>query len=74
MKIKVVRKVSVEKEIDRCYHQCLYFGLEGGPGAVMICNHPKAPKKGFIISHPDCDNGFPKDCPLLKKLNNRRTE
>jgi hypothetical protein len=55
------------KEIKRCYHECLYFGtsMDG-----MECLHPYFNDKGaysnMIISHPDCDNGFPKDCPLMK--------
>ena len=65
-------KVTFTKEINRCYHECPYFELEGGPGPVMICGHPDAPEvpsggwKGWgVISHPDCDNGFPQKCPLL---------
>jgi hypothetical protein len=55
-----------EVEISRCYHECPYFINDGGPGPVMVCNHPKAEDSGYIIDHPDCDNGFPKKCPLLK--------
>jgi len=56
----------ITKNITRCYHQCPYFALDGGPGPVMCCDHPKAEHWG-IISHPDCDNGFPKKCPLLRE-------
>jgi len=58
------------KIIDHCYHNCTYFKLDGGPGPVMYCAHPKTkekfpgPYEDCIISHPDCDTGFPKDCPL----------
>jgi hypothetical protein len=58
--------VSFTKEISRCYHECPYFGLDGGPSPTMICNHPSFSRyEGCIISHPDCDEGFPKACPLL---------
>lgn len=64
-------KVTITKEISRCYHECPHFGLDGGPGAVMVCNHPDGNLPGYppgygIISHPDCDSGFPKLCPLLR--------
>lgn len=55
--------------ISKCYHECPYFSLDGGPSPVMYCGHPSLSGKGqeaaFIISHPDCDTGFPKKCPLL---------
>lgn len=58
--------------ISRCYHECPFFRLDGGPGPVMYCDHPSLRGKGmeaqFIISHPDCDNGFPKGCPLTKEV------
>lgn len=68
MKIKVTIPAR-EIEIDRCYHTCPYFTLDGGPSPCMVCGHPSLKDwEGFgIISHPDCDDGFPKDCPLLKK-------
>ena len=59
--------VVYSKKIDRCYHECPYFGIDGGPGPVMVCNHPNAEDNGLIISHPECDNGFPLRCPLLKE-------
>jgi len=60
------------KKISKCYQDCPYFDIDGGPGPVMTCNHPKtialSDKIGteafYIISHPDCDTGFPKKCPL----------
>lgn len=59
----------------RCYHTCPHFSLDGGPSQVMYCAHPKwddkraenYPYTGFIISHPDCDTGFPEKCPLPKE-------
>jgi len=63
--MKVTRTIT--KEISKCYHQCPYFELEGGPGPVMVCEHPEAENTGYIISHPECDNGFPKECPLMKE-------
>lgn len=62
MTMKVTRIIT--KEISRCYHECPYFNLEGGPGPVMVCGHPEA-KSPYIVSHPECDTGFPKECPLL---------
>lgn len=64
MKIKVTKTIA--KEISRCYHECPYFIIDGGPGPVMICSHPAAENYGYIISHPECDNGFPSRCPLMR--------
>ena len=63
MKITIPEKTV---EINRCYHECPYFGTEGGPGPVMVCNHPKnkTMEEAYIISHPECDDGFPDECPL----------
>ena len=60
------------KDISKCYQECPYFGLEGGPGPVMVCKHPKAEDGGYIISHPQCDTGFPKKCPIVKEFVNCR--
>ena len=59
-------KVVCTKYIEYCYHQCPYFGLDGGE---MVCEHSDAPNKGYIISHPECLSGFPKFCPLVKTEN-----
>ncbi len=79
MKLKVIIPAK-EVEIDRCYHTCPYFSLDGGPSPTMCCSHPhwndKGAYAGFIISHPQCDDGFPDECPLLKEngiVNNPRT-
>ena len=57
-------------EISRCYNECPYFGttMEN-----MECNHPDIDTSQdayarMIISHPDCDNGFPEKCPLRNEL------
>jgi hypothetical protein len=59
------------KEITQCYHECPFFGLEGGPSPTMCCQHPywnnKGAYAGCIISHPECDNGFPPQCPLFQE-------
>jgi len=60
-------KVTLTKNIERCYHECPYFELDGGPSPVMVCDHPKAPDSGYIISHPQCMNGFPEKCPLVRE-------
>jgi hypothetical protein len=70
MKLKVTIPAK-EIEIERCYHTCPHFRLDGGPSPAMCCSHPywddKGPYAGFIISHPQCDAGFPDHCPLLKE-------
>ena len=58
--MKVTRTIT--KDITKCYHECPYFGLEGHE---MICEHPYADADGGIITHPDCDKGFPEDCPMM---------
>lgn len=57
--------MKVTKDISKCYQECPHFELDGGPGPVMYCGHPDAPDSGYIISHPECDTGFPKKCPLI---------
>ena len=67
-------EVTVTKKITRCYHECPYFMLDGGPGPVMMCTHPDigpSMEDCYIISHPQCDNGFPDKCPLLRRQNDR---
>ena len=60
-------KVVYIKEIKYCWRQCPYYGIDGGPGPVMTCEHPEAPQSGYIISHPECTEGFPELCPLVKQ-------
>jgi len=38
------------KEVFGFCEDCMYRGIDGGPGAVMICKHPSAPGMGYIIS------------------------
>ncbi len=65
MKIHV--KKVIECDIEKCYHTCPHFTLYGNE---MSCGHPyfddKGAYAGMIISHPECDSGFPKDCPLFR--------
>jgi len=65
MKVRRTVKKVIEADIDSCFYNCPYFTVEG-QDSEMLCGHPHAPKKD-IISHPDCMNGFPKDCPLTGK-------
>lgn len=75
MKNKLIVKKGTrvfEKKIKKCYHECPYFKLDGGPSSIMVCGHPSLSEGSYdevcIISHPDCMSGFPEKCPL-KKLN-----
>lgn len=72
--MKYVRRgrkhVTLTKVIEHCYHECPHFGLEGGPGPIMVCKHPEAEDNGLIISHPDCDIGYPEKCPLFPRYEN----
>lgn len=60
-------KIITETEIDHCYYECPYFGIEIRPWPTMVCNNPDA-KSTDIISHPQCDTGFPAKCPAKKVL------
>jgi|AntAceMinimDraft_18_1070375.scaffolds.fasta_scaffold04883_5 hypothetical protein len=70
MKLQVVIP-SKTVTITKCFHECPYFSTEGGPSPIMVCNHPyfddKEPYDNCIIHHPQCDTGFPDDCPLLRE-------
>ena len=61
-------KVNVTKEIERCV-DCPFHGIDGGPSPVMMCFHPSATtlELAYIIHSPECNNGFPERCPLLKE-------
>ena len=70
---------TTKRTIERCYHDCPHFYLDGGPGPVMACGHPDTEARYeklknlaeiYIISHPNCDNGFPERCPLLPENKN----
>lgn len=70
---KVYALLPNGKEITHCYQNCTFFHLDGGPGPVMCCTHPECPvvagaPKGYIISHPECQTGFPDLCPLTKRV------
>jgi hypothetical protein len=78
MNITVTRTFEpVTKTISRCV-ECPYFGNDGGgPGQIMICEHPafvRGTYEGAIISHPTCDVGFPEKCPLLEQNANIQCE
>jgi hypothetical protein len=60
--MKVVK--VIDKDITYCFHQCPYFSMDSN---VMICEHLNAEDNGYIIQHPECDNGFPKKCPIVNK-------
>ncbi len=46
------RKIEVEIEIGEC-DACHFRGIDGGPGAVMVCDYPGAEDSGYIISWND---------------------
>ena len=62
----VNRTYTTTKVIDRCIHQCPYYGTEGGPGPIMVCEHPMSIDNPFIISYDEKDMPFPSACPLFK--------
>jgi hypothetical protein len=71
MKVTVPAKTF---HISQCWNECPFFSTEGME-RMMVCNHPVMLKKcddeddpyaNAIISHPDCDDGFPKQCPLVQ--------
>lgn len=70
MKIRVTKTIT--KEITCCYHECPYF-MGGGCGSIMICTHPEA-ENMYIISHPECDIGFPQECPLIQIEENKNVD
>ena len=63
----MIKKV-IKKRIRTCYNSCPYFTTEGMEHS-MVCGHPYFDDKpiysNYIISHPECDRGFPKKCPIL---------
>jgi len=61
--VKMIVKRTITKKINHCYQCCPYFGIESGSDSVMKCEHPDAPNP-YIVSHPECQRGFPKRCPL----------
>lgn len=66
-KITMLFNFFIRKIISKCYYDCPYFELDTN---VMICGHPNLKTEYTnvaIISHPECDVGFPEKCPLLNK-------
>lgn len=51
-------EVVIRKKITKCFYTCPYFNSDD----FMTCEHPQG--GDHIISHLDCDNGFPAKCPL----------
>ncbi len=44
---------------------CPYRGIDGGPGAVMVCEHSRASQMGYIISwNPERTTRSSDQCPL----------
>jgi hypothetical protein len=62
MKIKVRR--VIERVITRCLYDCPYF-TEGEH--IMSCGHRKSKKNPYILDYVTCSEGFPKQCPLIKR-------
>lgn len=62
MQLKVTRKIT--RIIKRCLYDCPYYETEGH---TMMCGHRAAKKDPYIITYEAAYNGFPKECPLIKK-------
>ena len=58
--MRVKRVITIDKVIYQCKFSCPYYGNVGNE---MVCEHPLAPDDGCIITHPECMEGFPKECP-----------
>lgn len=48
---------------------CFFRGIDGGPGPVMVCNHPRQTKDmGYVVSWNDARTkrlAKKEDCPLV---------
>lgn len=56
------------KENVACCDECPLRGIDGGPGPVMVCDHPEAEDMGYIISWDEnAENRISKKCPKLKR-------
>jgi len=59
--------ITIVKKVGSCYHNCYFFGNDGGPGSAMYCNHPTldhANYGGYIITRENSMNRVPDACPL----------
>lgn len=63
--MKIFLTLTDKHEFSECYQSCPFFDTWGGPGPIMVCNHPGVEDGRGIISHPECEGGFPPKCPLL---------
>jgi len=64
---RIERKLACESvtiKVEKCGSGCPYFGIDGGPGSVMICSHSQG---GYVIDSGGKYEGmFPEKCPLKK--------
>ena len=60
----IKKKVEIEVEVGKC-EDCHFRGIDGGPGPVMVCEHPDATGLGYIISwNNERTRRFSDECPL----------
>ncbi len=61
--------INLTYEVDpgQC-DDCPHRGIDGGPGPVMVCDHPGADSMGYIISwNPERTTRQSDRCPLTVK-------
>lgn len=60
-----MEKYVVEKEVEGCYHECMFFGTSSDG---MECTHPyfedKEPYDNMIITQDNSRGKIPEKCPL----------
>lgn len=56
------------EESIACCDDCELRGIDGGPGPVMVCNHPEATDRGYIINWDKASKcRISTRCPKLRR-------